>query len=481
MPDLRTAAAALAAATLTAACATNPATGQHQLSLMSEEQEIQLGAQQDLQVRREMGVYSDQALQEYVSSIGHRLAQVSERQNLPWRFTVVDVPAINAFALPGGYIYVTRGILPFLQDEAQLAGVMGHEIGHVTARHTVQQYSRSTASQLGLILGSVFVPEARPFTSLGETGLGLLSLKYGRDDEAQADALGVRYAARAGWDPDGVPQMLTTLGRVEETADNKGVPNWLATHPPAPDRVERVQAAVSEAEQGATRFTTDHDGYLKRLSGLLYGDNPDQGIVRGSTFLHPGLRFAIDFPRGWDLTNGQTQVVAQEPGTKVLMLLQPVRRPEGQTIEDIALLSMQRAGLRALEGSVTNIGGLNAYLATYAGSTKDLGRVTVRAAHVMVDRSVYLVAGLAPDQEYSRAEPSFTAAIKTFRAMTRAQAEDVHPNRINLYTARQGDTWQGIAARTGNLVKPTTLAIMNGHAVNDPPRTGERLKVVVAG
>jgi len=242
-----------------------------------------------------------------------------------------------------------------------------------------------------------------------------------------------------------------------------------------------VQAAVREAEAGATKFVENHDAYLERMKGLVWGDNPEQGIVRGSTFLHPGLRFAIDFPRGWDLTNGQTQVVAKEPGTTALMLLQPVRRPEGRTIEDIAVLSMQRAGLRALEGSVTTIGGLNAYLATYAGSTKDLGTVTVRAAHIAVEHTIYLVAGLAPDQDYSRAEPSFTAAIKTFRAMTRAQAEDVHPNRIDLYTARRGDTWQGIAERTGSLIKPTTLAIMNGHAVNDPPRTGERLKVVVSG
>src|SRR5436190_343647 len=238
-----------------AGCATNPATGKREFSLMSEAQEIQIGQQQDAEVRREMGVYGDRALQEYVSTIGLKLAQVSERPNLPWHFTILDVPAVNAFALPGGYIYITRGILPFLDDESQLAGVLGHEIGHVTARHSAQQYSRATGAQLGLILGSIFVPQTRPFAQLGESGLGLLFLKYGRDDEEQADSLGVKYASLGGWDPAGVPRMLTTLVRIEEATDNKGVPNWLSTHPAAADRVQKVQASVQQAEVGAERFT----------------------------------------------------------------------------------------------------------------------------------------------------------------------------------------------------------------------------------
>src|SRR6267142_311046 len=190
----------LALATLVAGCATNPVTGKRELSLMSEAQELQIGQQQDAEVRKEMGVYNDRALQEYVTTLGLKLAQVSERPNLPWHFTVLDVPAINAFALPGGYIYITRGILPFLDDESQLAGVLGHEIGHVTARHAASQYSKSVASQVGLIAASIFAPGGQAIAQAGGTGLGLLLLKNSRDDEAQADGLGVRYSARAGWD-----------------------------------------------------------------------------------------------------------------------------------------------------------------------------------------------------------------------------------------------------------------------------------------
>src|SRR3982751_2579187 len=175
-----TTAASLAFAASLAACATNPVTGKKQISLMSEQQEIALGQQSDPEVRRDMGVYEDARLQEYVQGIGTKLARASERPNLPWHFTVVDSPAVNAFALPGGYVYITRGILPFLDDESQLAGVLGHEIGHVTARHAAQQYTSQTGAGIGLALLSIFVPEARPFQGVAEQAAGLLFLKYRR-------------------------------------------------------------------------------------------------------------------------------------------------------------------------------------------------------------------------------------------------------------------------------------------------------------
>ena len=472
----------LAMGLLAGACATNPATGQHEFSLMGEDKEIQLGQQQDVQVRKEMGVYADTGLQQYINDVGMKLAQVSERPNLPWHFTVVDVPAVNAFALPGGYIYITRGILPYLEDEAQLAGVLGHEIGHVTARHAARQYSKSTASEIGLIVGSIFVPQAAPFASLGESGLGLVMLKNSRDDELEADSLGAKYAARAGWDPDGVPQMLTTLARIEETSDSKGVPNWMQTHPIAEDRVQRVQAAVRDAEQGATQFTTDHDGYLKRVDGLTYGDDPNHGIVRGSTFLHGSLHFAIDFPDGWDITNGDASVVARLPGEQPLMVLEPVRQTAGRTIDAVAVVGMQRAGFTPVSGTHTTISGLDAYVGTYAGSMQSLGRVQIRAAHIVHDRSVYLVAGVAPLNAFDASEPAFTKTINSFRSLTRADAERLQPNKIAIYTAKTGDTWQTIAARAGKgTVKPSTLAIMNGRAANEQPRDKERIKVVVNG
>jgi len=463
-----------------AACATNPATGERQLSFMSEEREIALGQESDAQVRAEMGSYDDRALQEYVATVGLKLAMHSERPNLPWHFTVADVPAINAFALPGGYVYITRGILAFLDDESQLAGVLGHEIGHVTARHAASQYSKSTLSQVGLLATAIFAPGGDAIAQGGGAGLGLLLLKNSRDDEAQADELGVRYASRAGWDPAGVPRMLTTLGRVEETSDSKGVPNWLATHPQPEDRVQRVQVAVRAAEGTAQRFTTDRDGYLNHVAGIVWGDSPEQGIVRGSSFLHTGLRIAFDFPPGWAIQNGQTQVTAKEPGGQSLMILEQVRRPQGRSIEDTAIISMQNAGFRRIDGARTTVHGLEGYLGMYLGALQNLGRVQMRVLHVRSDQNVYVAAGIAPIDAYSAASATFAKSLESFRGMSAADAERLRPNRIELYTARQGDTWQSIAERQSTgIVKATTLAIMNGHPVNDQPPPGQRLKIVV--
>ena len=287
------------AALLAAACATNPATGKRQINLMSEAQEISAGQEADAQVKKEMGIYNDANLQEYVSGIGMRLAMVSERPTLPWHYTVVDSPVVNAFALPGGYIYITRGILPFLNDEAQLAGVLGHETGHVTARHSAQQYTRAIGGTIGLVALGIFVPGARPFGQLAEQGLGVLFLKYSRGNELQADQLGARYASRANWDPAGVPDMLATLGRIDEASgQTKGIPNWLETHPEPLARVKEIQPEVQQLSAGRTGFVRNQDALFRAVDGIIYGDNPDQGIVRGTAFIHPPLRFRIDFPNG---------------------------------------------------------------------------------------------------------------------------------------------------------------------------------------
>src|SRR5687767_11110378 len=328
--------------TLMGACATNPVTGRREISLMSESQEIALGKESDAQVRQEMGVYDDAALQRYVSDIGLRLAKLSQRPALPWQFTVVDQPAINAFALPGGYIYLTRGILPFLENEAELAGVLGHEIGHVTARHSAQQYTRMIGGQVGLIALGVFVPAARPFGQASQQVMGLLFLRYGRADELQADSLGVRYAATGNWDPEGVPGMLTTLGRLAEAAgDRKGVPNFLSTHPEPLARVNEIRPEVEKAKAGKPGLVTDRAALRAQVDGVIFGDNPAQGIVRGTTFLHPPLRFRLDFPAGWEVANSPHQVVSKAPNADVFEILQLVPQPQGSSVQDIGVASMQ--------------------------------------------------------------------------------------------------------------------------------------------
>ncbi len=482
-PALRALVPLAAAAALTA-CATNPATGEKEISLMSEAQEIELGQQMDGQVRREMGVYDAPGLQSYVEGVGLKLAHASERPNLPWHFTVVDVPAVNAFALPGGYIYITRGILPFLDNEAQLAGVLGHEVGHVTARHAAQQYTKATGAGLGLALLGIFVPQAQPFEGVAQQALGVLFLKYGRDDELQADRLGVQYAAGAGWNPSGVASMLTTLERLDEASGSrKGVPNWLSTHPAPADRVAQIQPAIRQARAAmkGQPFVSDRADYLEHVDGIIYGDSPSQGIVRGNRFLHPALHFAVAFPQDWDIENTQSQVVAKAPERNDFMLLQLVQNPSG-SVDQIARTAMASAGFRQVNGEGTRIHGMDAYVGTYQGTMQNLGNVTVLAAHIVHDRNVYVLAGLAPPNDFQSVRGAFEQSIRSFEGLSRDEAAAIRPNRVDIYTARGGDTWQSIAERAGDgTVKPSTLAIMNDSEPARQPRPGDRLKVIVAG
>jgi predicted Zn-dependent protease len=472
-----------AAAIVAAACATNPATGKKEISLMSEAQEISLGQQMDGEVRREMGVYNDPALQKYVEGVGMRLARASQRPELPWHFTVVDEPAVNAFALPGGYIYVTRGILPFLHDETQLAGVLGHEIGHVTARHSAQQYTKATSAGIGLALLGIFVPESRPLQGAAETALGVLFLKHGRDDEVQADQLGVDYTAKTGWNPAGVAGMLTTLSRLDEASgSNRGVPNWLSTHPAPADRVTQVHAYIQKAAiPVGTSGAADTTAFLRHVDGIVFGDSPSDGIVRGSQFLHPDLRLALSFPKGWEVQNSASQVMAKAPDRDNYMLLQLVPNPSG-TVDQIAQSGMANAGFRQLNGQRSQINGMDAYVGTYQGSLQGLGNVVTSAAHIVHEKNVYLLAGLAPPNQFDSAQREFAASIRSFKALSREEAAQIRPNRVDVYTVRSGDTWQSIAQRTGDgTLKPSTLAIMNNYEPSQQPRAGDRIKVVVTG
>lgn len=464
------------------ACATNPATGRREINLMSEAQEISIGQENDPQIKQEMGVYNDPDLQAYVTGIGIKMAKLSERPNLPWHFTVVDVAAINAFAVPGGFIYITRGILPFLDDEAELAGVLGHEIGHVTARHSAQQYTRSIGGAVGLAALGIFVPAARPFGDLTQQALGVLFLKYGRADESQADQLGVRYTSEAGWDPAAVPSVLTTLGRLDEASgERRGVPNWLATHPEPLERVKEIQPVAEQARAARTGLSREREPLLRRVDGLIYGDNPEQGIARGSTFMHPGLRFRLDFPSGWDIQNSPQQVVAKAPGAEVYMVMQLVEKPQGRDIREIALASMQNAGFRPLQGSRVDINGLDAFLGVYEGQLQDLGVVRVRAAHIAHNMQVFVIAGLASENLFAQADGAFLTTVRSFRGLTAAEAENIRPNRVDLYVVRDGDTWQSIADRSDGVVKPATLAIMNHRDAGSRPTVGSRIKIVVGG
>jgi predicted Zn-dependent protease len=312
-------AAALAAA-LAVSCATNPVTGRRELSLVSAGQELAIGREGHGAIVGEYGRYDDAGLQAYVDSVGQALAKVSHRPELAWTFTVLDDPVVNAFALPGGYIYITRGILAHFDSEAQLAGVLGHEIGHVTARHGAQQMTQQQLLGAGLALGTLFSETVRRYSREAQTALGLLTLKYGRDDENEADALGVRYSTSGGWDPRQIPRTYEMLKRVGDRAGQR-LPAFLSTHPDPGDRMQRTTALAAEAAAGRTGLLVRQRDFLRRIDGVVYGPDPRQGYFEGTRYFHPQMKLEITFPSGWKTQDTKSAVVAVSADQKGQMQL----------------------------------------------------------------------------------------------------------------------------------------------------------------
>jgi predicted Zn-dependent protease len=281
----------LALAGFVVGCATNPVTGKKELSFVSESQEIAAGQQSKAATEAEYGYYADPRWTAKIDSLGRIMAARSHRPDLPWEFFVIDDPSVNAFAAPGGFIYITRGILAHFNSEAQLAGVMGHEIGHVTARHYATSASRQQLAGLGLMVGSIMSESIARYGQTAQAGLGLLFLKYGRDQESDSDRLGVDYSIKSGYDPREMPGTYHTLARISEAAGAR-LPTYLSTHPD-PSAREATVRTLANAQVGARQdLIVNRDGYLRRLDGLVYGTDPRQGYFEAGRFYHPQMKLS---------------------------------------------------------------------------------------------------------------------------------------------------------------------------------------------
>ena len=295
---------------LAAGCAINPVSGKRELALVSESQEIDMGRQGAAQVAQTIGLYQDAAVQAYVSRLGLTIAARTERPDLPWEFHVVDDPSVNAFALPGGFIFVTRGLLTHMTNEAELASVLGHESGHVAARHSVQQISRSELAQFGLGLGSVLSSTIRDYSAVAGAGLELMFLKFSRDDETQADQLGFRYALADGYDMREMVSVFEMLQQQSNLSGGGSLPQWQSTHPDPGNRINATEQRLATSQANFATMKVGEAEFLQMIDGMVYGENPRQGFFRGSLFLHPNLKFRFQFPNGWQTQNTNAAVMA---------------------------------------------------------------------------------------------------------------------------------------------------------------------------
>lgn len=464
-------------------CARNPVTGRRQLVLMSESEEIALGAQADVQAKSEYGFIDSPTVQNYIRQTGMKLAAVSHRPNLEWHYTAVDSPVINAFAIPGGYVYFTRGILAYINNEAELAGVMGHEIGHVTARHSVSQITRSQLTQIGLGAASVLSPAVGQFGNVASSALGLWFLKFSRDDERQADQLGVEYAARAGYDPRQVSNFFEVLRRLSEASDRETIPGWLSTHPDPGERVESTRAAAQQwiTELGLTpeRMTVNRDTHLRNIDGIVFGNNPREGFVEEGRFYHPELQFQITFPSGWQVENTRTAVYAADPNNGAQIQLKVAEVPEGTSAETYAR-QLAANGVAPQSGGSTTINGNRAYLGLYALRDSNGNSIPALAAFIEYRQQLYEILG--PMSNLARYRSAIETSIRSFDRLTNQGILSVQPDRVRIYTARQGDTLQSLAERYANpRVTVDDLALLNRLAASEPLEAGRLIKVVEKG
>ncbi len=466
--------AGLVALLVAAGCATNPATGARQLVLISEAQELSMGREADQSIVASMGLDVDTARQRYVQELGARLARRSERPGLPWTFRVLDDPVVNAFALPGGYIYVTRGILAHLDSEAELAAVLGHEIGHVTARHSVTRLSTQQLTQLGLAVGVVLQPGLERYAGLAAQGLGLLFLKFSRDDERQADDLGLRYLRRTQYDPREMSGVYVMLDRVGRSGGGDRLPDWLSTHPNPVDRRQRIERAVAGLPPDSLGSVVNRAPYLWRLDGLVYGENPREGFFRGPEFNHPDLRFRLTFPAGWKTANQRQAVLAMSPSEDALVQLSLASE---SSPEAAARAFFGQQGVSGLPGR-SQIHGLPAAGGSFTAAG-DQGTLAGTVAFVAYDGRVFRILGYASQGRWPAYAPAAERTIGSFDRLADPAALAVEPLRLDLVALPRALSLDEFAQRYPSTVPPATLALLNNVEPGARFDAGDLVKRVV--
>ncbi len=465
-------------------CVTNPVTGQREISVLSPQDEAQAGEQGAAQVEATMGLVEDAALSGYVRAIGERLAAHSPRKDTSYRFHVVDDPTPNAFALPGGYIYVTRGLLALTNSEDELAGVIGHEIGHVAARHAAQRQTRATGvgllAALGTLAGGVLAGEggARTAAQLGQVaGAGYIA-SYSRDQERQADEVGQRLAAEAGYAPDGISHFLRTLQREEQLRSGKQrAPGFLDSHPATGERVEATLArarSLSRTPQPA--ISPDPASFLARFDGLLVGPDPAEGVFVENRFLHPGMDLSIEFPKGWR-TQNQPQAVLAAPGGGGALLQLETQGGAGDPAR-AAQQFLQQNGLQAQQVRGRQIGGFPAYQvrAQAQGQQGPLGLDITWIAH---PRGMLRLLGVAPLQSFSTYADEFDDVAGSFRTLSPQERAQIRELRLRIARAQRGDTLSELGRREQNRWSPDETAVANGLAAPGQLTAGKPIKVAV--
>lgn len=467
-------------------CAVNPVTGKQDIVLMSEQEEITLGRKTSQEVLQHYSVYDDPQLQAYVESVGRKLAANSHRQDLVYRFTVLDSREVNAFALPGGYIYITRGLMSYLNSEAELAAVLGHEIGHVTARHAVRQFSAAQLANIGAAIGAIFIPGMNAVGNQLVQLFGAALLRgYGRDHELEADQLGAEYLARTDYNPRAMLDVIGVLKNQElfETRLAKAEgrePNiyhgLFSTHPDNDTRLQEVVATADKFYNPNLTYIGRED-YLDKIDGMVFGDSAKEGIVRGRSFYHADLGFVLQFPPNWNVSNHPDRLLITAPEGAAIMQL---------AVEDINKritpreFMITRLGLKQLvNDTALSIHDLQAHTGLAPINTS-FGYRSARFTVIYLNDRAFILAGVAKDTntsaEYDR---YFLESAQSFHEMTESEHALAQPLHLKIFQAEAGTSFKALSASSPLEMFPEEqLRLINALFPQGEPQTGMLIKLI---
>jgi len=464
-------------------CAVNPVTGKRQIMLMSEEQEVQMGLTYDPQVVATFGEYRSDNLLNFISAKTKEMGTISHRPNLQYHIKILDSPVVNAFAVPGGYIYLTRGILAQLNNEAELMGVVGHEMGHITARHSVSQQTKQQLGQLLLIGGMIASQKFAQYAENALQGMQLLFLKFSRDDERQADALGVEYSSKINYDAHKMADFFQVLNKMSMAESQGGVPTFLSTHPDPGDRYNSVNQLSTEwqTKLGTGDFKVNQDSYLQMIDGIIYGEDPRQGYVEGNTFYHPEMKFRFTYPAGWKYENTPTQVNMGPEDGKALMVFTLSPQKSLQSAADTTLAQL---GLTLLETKNTTINGLQAKatVSRQVNQDQSTGQQSsnlVLTYFIQYSPYIYVFHGVTAEADFNAYFNMMESSMKTFAKLTDPSKINVKPTKL-LVRRVQRTTTLGNALASYNVpqAKLQEVALLNNMDLTSSVQTGKIIKVI---
>ncbi len=461
-------------------CARNPVTGKKQVVLMSEKQEIAMGKEADPQIVAQFGLYDDTAVQHFINLKGKQMALISHRPKLDYAFRVLDSEVLNAFAVPGGYVYFTRGILAHFNSEADFAGVLGHELGHITHRHGVAQQRNAILGQIGIIAGIILAPQLAKFAEAASTGMQLLFLKYSRDAEREADELGVEYSSKIGYDAQQMAQFFSTLERKSAGTESAELPEFLSTHPNPGDRNTTVSKLATEWKQklNLTNPQINRNSYLRRIEGLIYGEDPKGGYLENNMFYHPVLKFQFPTPLNWNYQNTPQRVQLAPKDGKALMFL---ALAPGNSLQETANTVLQQYKLVPVETRNTMVNGLTALYVIADQQPEQQGQPALRTMSYFIqyNGNIYHLIGVTTISDFNNYADNFTYTMQGFRQLTDQGKINKKPERVRIKNVNTNIT---LAEVFRNNKVPDSrheeFAILNGMRLTDNVTKGTLVKII---